>query len=79
VAVAKTLHLLAPAFFPLWDDAIAKAYGCYYSEAPAEAYIRFCRIIRGLATSLVGVVSGPKTLLKQIDEYNYAKFTQEWI
>lgn len=28
VAVAKTLHLLAPRFFPLWDAAIAKDYGC---------------------------------------------------
>ena len=29
VSVAKTLHLLAPGFFPFWDDKIARAYGCY--------------------------------------------------
>lgn len=28
VGVAKALHLLAPSFFPLWDKAIADAYGC---------------------------------------------------
>src|ERR1051325_5999064 len=26
VGVAKALHLLAPGFFPLWDEKIAKAY-----------------------------------------------------
>ena len=33
VAVAKTLHLLAPRFFPLWDVAIARAYGCLWQGA----------------------------------------------
>jgi hypothetical protein len=79
VAVAKTLHLLAPAFFPLWDDAIARAYDCHYAESPVEAYLRFCRLTKDVATSLAGVASSSKTLLKQIDEYNYARFTQEWI
>lgn len=30
VAVAKALHLLAPKFFPIWDEKIAKKYECYY-------------------------------------------------
>jgi len=49
VAVAKALHLLAPNFFPLWDDQIAKAYGCYYNNNPAEKYIRFMKLIKEFA------------------------------
>jgi hypothetical protein len=25
----KALYLLTPDFFPLWDEKIARAYGCY--------------------------------------------------
>jgi len=32
VAVSKALHLLAPDFFPIWDQKIAKAYGYNYSK-----------------------------------------------
>jgi hypothetical protein len=76
VAVAKALHLLAPAFFPLWDDKIAREYGCHYD------YLRFIQKMQALASSLaphVGSETADKTLLKLIDEYNYAKFTQKWI
>lgn len=81
VSVAKALHLLAPAFFPLWDDKIAKeGYGCDYSGNPAEAYIEFCKITKGIA-SKVKMCSGKhvKTIVKLIDEYNYSKYTQGWI
>lgn len=76
VAVAKALHLLAPGFFPLWDDKIAKAYKCHYK------YISFIQEIQSLAQILaphVDTASTGKTLLKLIDEYNYAKFTKAWI
>jgi hypothetical protein len=76
VAVAKTLHLLAPGFFALWDDKIAKAYNCHYH------YIPFMREMKRLAQILapeVDIKSTGKTLLKLIDEYNYAKFTKRWI
>ena len=76
VAVAKALHLLAPAFFPLWDDKIAKAYGCWYE------YIPFLRKMVDLAR-LVGpglaLIDPGKTVLKVIDEYNYAKYTKGWV
>ncbi len=79
VAVAKALHLLAPAFFPLWDDKIAKAYRCRYSRDPEEAYLRFVEISREMASNLNGKVAlRGMVLLKVIDEYNYAKFTKEW-
>jgi hypothetical protein len=76
VSVSKGLHLLAPAFFPLWDDKIARAYKCRYK------YIPFMREMKTLAQILVPNVDAAitgKTLLKLIDEYNYAKFTKEWI
>jgi len=76
VAVAKALHLLAPHFFPLWDDKIAKAYNCHYK------YIPFMRKMKGLAELLATEIDSPstgKTLLKLIDEYNYAKFTKGWV
>ena len=86
VAVAKTLHLLAPNFFPLWDDRIAKAYGCYYNDNPAEKYIQFMKLMRQFAQQIkdsvdfLNTLNYPaKTLLKVIDEYNYSKYTKEWI
>jgi len=80
VGVAKALHLLAPGFFPIWDHAIANAYHCGYGENPAEAYIRFCGMIREVAKGLgeVAPVSG-KSMVKRIDEYNYARFSKGWL
>jgi hypothetical protein len=81
VAVSKALHLLAPAFFPLWDDKIARAYDCHYSGRPAQKYLSFFYKMKQIATELqpdIETIPG-KTLLKLIDEYNYAKFTKQWI
>lgn len=82
VAVAKALHLLAPDFFPLWDYKIARAYGCAYSSNPAEKYLIFFRKSKEIAGKLQPSVNPElmgKTLLKLIDEYNYAKYTRDWI
>ena len=83
VAVSKALHLLAPNFFPLWDDRISKVYNCYYSNNPSEKYIQFMKITQDFAIHVKDCIdfsSYPnKTLLKLIDEYNYAKYTKEWI
>ncbi len=80
VAVAKTLHLLAPSFMPIWDNKIAQQYGCRFSANPSAAYVSFCEIISRLASRLKPETSSSsKTLLKQIDEFNYAKYTQSWI
>lgn len=80
VAVSKALHLLAPKFFPLWDDDIAPAYGCEYYDNPAEKYILFCRIIKQMAERVKDYVTqSDKPLLKLIDEYNYSKYTGRWI
>ena len=80
VAVAKTLHLLAPNFFPLWDDKIARAYGCYYNKNPAEKYVSLCKITKTIADKVKNYIDrSDKTLTKLIDEYNYSKYTQGWI
>ena len=83
VAVAKTLHLLAPAYFPLWDNKIAKAYGCPYKGQSSSQYVAFLRKMKRLADhlGLQGMPSGnfTKTALKLLDEYNYAHYTKGWV
>ena len=80
VSVAKALHLLAPNFFPLWDDRIARKYGCYYNENPSEKYIKFCNITKIMAEKLNNSkIRSDRTIIKLIDEYNFAKYTKEWI
>lgn len=82
VAAAKALHLLAPHFFPLWDHKISKAYKCNYSHAPVEAYMRFFRLSYDMAGALQSAAQLPtngKSLLKMIDEYNYAEYTKKWV
>lgn len=79
VAVAKALHLLAPDFFPLWDDKIARGYKCHYSSYPDKKYINFCRIIKKVAQLVRNYSPNDRTVIKRIDEYNYSKYTKKWI
>jgi hypothetical protein len=81
VAVAKALHLLVPNFLPIWDDKIARAYGCYYRPSPDREYVAFAYEMRALARQLQEHVPADcgRTFLKLIDEYNYAKHTKGWI
>jgi hypothetical protein len=82
VSASKALHLLAPRFFPLWDGKIARAYNCYYDEFPDDKYVMFTKKMQVMAAKLAPSVRTPetgKTLLKLIDEYNYAKYTKGWI
>lgn len=77
VGVAKALHLLAPRFFPLWDETVANKYGCNYSKDPAKKYFQFCKISLECAKRLKNWCGGleQNNILKQIDEYNYSKYT----
>jgi hypothetical protein len=83
VAVAKALNLLAPHFFPLWDDDIADGYKCsfVYSEFGPSEYISFCRKMQKMAEQVKNYVplTDDRSLLKRIDEYNFSKYTREWI
>ena len=97
VAVSKALHLLAPAFFPLWDGDISKAYGCYWydSNQAWKKYLKFMTKAKNLSERIVvqymdknslnrepakesickeasSNMPFTKSLLKIIDEYNYA-------
>lgn len=83
----KALHLLAPNFFPLWDQYIAPEYCCPFRNElfPHVAYRVFCGRIQELASSLESeIAKAPlatdswllsKPLLKRIDEHNYVTFT----
>lgn len=79
VATAKAMHILAPGFLPLWDNPIAGAYG----EFPMWAHncISFCWQMKELASAVQGYLPNPDncTILKRMDEFNYAVFTQRWV
>jgi len=102
VAVSKALHLLAPSFFPLWDNDISKAYDCYWedSDLACETYLQFMEKMKDLSRKIIQTyvhrnnvdsetakenicekassnLPFVKSLLKIIDEYNYA-FTKYW-
>jgi len=80
VAVAKALHLLAPSYFPLWDDKIARAYHCYYNNDPAQRYVDFVQITKTIADKLSPQLPAhPRPFTKRFDEYNYARFTKSWL
>jgi hypothetical protein len=81
VGAAKALHLLAPTVFPLWDRAIADAYRLALGRAGSngERYWRFVLISRRQYLGLKREDPDLKSPLKSIDEYNYCKYTKEWI
>ncbi len=83
VAVAKALHLLAPDFFPLWDNDIALEYGYVWGGIAntlfaASDYVSFCHKMKEMAANMSNYVShqDDRSLLKRIDEYNFAKFSK---
>ena len=109
VGVSKTLHLLAPNYFSLWDTAIAKEYKVYWYSPPDKApkkYTEFQSMSYEIAKNILNSyitehkVSTEiaynnicnklyprvaleiydkkpplrKSLIKMIDEYNFAKY-----
>ena len=81
VGAVKALHLLAPRFFPLWDRAIAKAYGLALRERGknADRYRQYMRITKRQYEALSGEHSIGQNLLKVLDEYNYCRYTKHWV
>jgi len=86
VSAAKALHILAPDFFPLWDGRIAKAYRCYWysPDRGALKYWQFMLRMKKIVESLQGQQDEIKALsgrpvLKLIDEYNYSRFSKDWL
>ena len=81
VGAAKSLHLLAPQFFPLWDRAIAEAYSVPMGSVGTNAgrYWDFMEISRKQYETLNKILPQEKNFLKSIDEYNYCHYTKHWI
>lgn len=81
VGAAKCLHLLAPRFLPLWDRAIAKAYGLGLKGwgSNSERYCHFMRIAKEQCRTLSKERSIGEHCLKALDEYNYCKYTKRCI
>lgn len=81
VGTAKSLHLLAPDFFPLWDRKIAKEYGFSLGSkgANTDKYYNFMGIVRNQYKKLKALLPQENNLLKSIDEYNYCHYTKHWI
>ena len=82
VGAAKSLGLLNPRVFPLWDTAIADAYIGYAwgrDGAPPDHYRLFVRhCIEQCTTNVSEQQFGP-TLLKTLDEWNFCVWTKGWI
>jgi hypothetical protein len=80
VGTAKTLHLIAPRFFPLWDRKIAFAYGFPLARRGTNGgrYWQFMHETKAQCEQCGGLVDG-RNPLKAIDEYNYCRYTRKWL
>jgi hypothetical protein len=67
VGAGKALHVLAPSFFPLWDNAIAESYGV----SKKTGYIQFMHMVKQQVLTLPQEIASGVTALKALDEYNY--------
>jgi hypothetical protein len=78
VGAAKALHLLAPAFFPIWDRTIAPKYRCGLGNRGTNGrrYIRFMRLTAALCASLGPSGTRLVDVVKAIDEWNCVTFTR---
>lgn len=85
MGVAKCFHLIAPSFFPLWDNEIAAEYGTPLQELGKNAgqYWAFIRKVQADIQKLGGAGAIEKAVgtraLKALDEFAYCKFTTGWI
>jgi hypothetical protein len=81
VGAAKALHLLAPRLFPIWDRTVASAYGVGLGRAGTNAarYWRFMLLTRGQVRAFRAAGYESPRVLKELDQYNYCRFTNEWM
>lgn len=81
VGAAKAMHLLAPNFFPLWDNPIAQGYGFTLAAAGrnAETYLAFMQVVQRQVASVRRLLPSRPDALKALDEYNYCRFSKGWI
>jgi len=84
VGAAKSMHLLAPDFFPLWDSEIAKEYGrqlqlSEVAKQSADGYWAFMKATKRQYDNVEGEWRLDVGLLKLLDEYNYCKYKRHVI
>ena len=83
VGAAKTLHLLCPQYFPIWDRRVAAAYGVRLRArargGSADKYLQFMQISRNQCEHLGGQHAIGRNPLKALDEYNYCHYSRGWI
>lgn len=71
VGAAKGLHALAPTFFPMWDNDIARGYGVSTEGGYFQFMLLAKQRLMGLPADLIPGLS----LVKAFDEYNYYRFS----
>ncbi len=83
VGAAKTLHLLCPQYFPIWDRRIAHRYGQgllpVSQGGNADRYLRFMEITQHQCQCFGGQHALGRNPLKALDEYNYCHYTRNWL
>lgn len=72
VGTAKALHVLAPGFFPLWDNSIAKAHGLSVDEV---GYYQLMLHRKKQVASLPPGLTDRVSPLKLLDERDYLTHT----
>jgi hypothetical protein len=81
VGAAKALHLLAPRFFPLWDQRIARfGYGIRFKGVGqnGSTYLLLMHATLEQINLLGGWGGFDGNPVKAIDEYNYCLHTRGW-
>jgi len=69
VGAGKAAHVLAPMFFPLWDNAIAQSYGV----STESGYFQFMNAVRAQVCNLPEEIAPGVPVLKALDEWNYLR------
>jgi len=72
VGTGKALHILAPSFFPLWDDKIAAGYGVTRDH---EGYLQFMSLVTQQVQHVPEDIIEGVSILKLLDEYNYLQIS----
>jgi hypothetical protein len=74
VGTGKALHVIAPNFFPLWDNTIASDF--YGVSTDASGYFQFMILVKQQVVNLPDELAPGLTALKAIDEYNYLRMAK---
>lgn len=72
VGTSKALHVLSPGYFPIWDQAIARAFhlGLSPQETSVSSYLKLMELASRFART-----SRLEDPLKALDEWAYVRFT----